>query len=179
MSLYQQLSKIGERVLRKSTLFKYGFNLSPMYRRSTARILYVADNLQEVRIKLPISYKNRNYVNSIFGGSMFSAVDPIPMVQLIHILGTDYVVWDKSAEIRFRRPARENLYATFIFTEEQIAQIKVSLQQENETEFIHNTELTNKDGDKVFCEVSKRIYITTKKYYKEKQAKRALEKAQN
>jgi hypothetical protein len=54
-----------------------------MYKRSTAKIIQVSEDLLNVRIKLPISYKNKNYANSIFGGSMFSAVDPIPMVQLI------------------------------------------------------------------------------------------------
>ncbi|MEL6988648.1 MAG: DUF4442 domain-containing protein, partial [Bacteroidota bacterium] len=67
----------------------YGFNLSPMYRRSVGKIVHVSDDLLKVEIKLPLNYKNRNYVNSIFGGSMFSAVDPIPMVQLINLIGDE------------------------------------------------------------------------------------------
>ena len=75
-----------------SAIFKHGFNISPMYRRTTARIIYISEDLKEVKIKIPLSYKNKNYVGAIFGGSMFSATDPIYMIQLMQILGEDYVV---------------------------------------------------------------------------------------
>ena len=172
MSLYQSIAQIGTKFIAKHKLFKYGFNLSPMYRRSTARIIYASQDLLHIRIKLPISYKNKNYVSSIFGGSMFSAVDPIPMVQLINLLDNEYVVWDKSAEISFRRPARENLYADFVYTAEELEEIKekVKLQQEIDIEKV--TSLTNKDGSVIFCVVKKTIYVADKSFYKEKRAKR-------
>ncbi len=168
MSFYQKIADTGSKFISKPKLFKYGFNLSPMYRRSTARIISVSDDLLNVRIKLPINYKNRNYVNSIFGGSMFSAVDPIPMVQLINILGKDFVVWDKAAEVFFKRPAKEDLYADFSFDQKTIEEIKERALKENEFEMVKNTKLTNKDGSTVFCEVNKTIYIATKSYFKEK-----------
>lgn len=168
MSLYQKIAEIGKKFIPEHKLFKIGFNLSPMYRKSTARITSSSYDLLTVKIKLPISYKNRNYVNSIFGGSMFSAVDPIPMVQLIYLLGDDYVVWDKSAEIYFKRPAKEDLYAEFLYTSEELENIKGQVAQENEIEIIKETLLTNKDKSITFCEVRKTIYIADKNYYKEK-----------
>jgi hypothetical protein len=36
------------------------------------------------------SWRTRNYVGTIFGGSMYSAVDPIYMVMLTRRLGKDY-----------------------------------------------------------------------------------------
>ncbi len=168
MSIYQKLAKLGLMYIGKHKLFKLGFNFSPMYRRSTARVTYVSQDVLKVRIKLPISYKNKNYVNSIFGGSMFSAVDPVPMVQLINLIGDDYVVWDKSAEIFFKRPARENLYADFIYTLEELDEIKNRVEQEDEIDIIKTTFLTNKDQTKVYCEVRKTIYIANKSYYKQK-----------
>ncbi len=170
MSFYQNMVAIGEKFIKKSTLFKYGFNLSPMYRRSTGRIIYVSEDLLEVKVKLPINYKNRNYVNSIFGGSMFSAVDPIPMVQLINLLDNEYVVWDKSAEIFFKRPARENLYAELHYSLQELDEIKAKVGQQNELEIVKTTSLTNKDGSVVFCEVRKRLYIADKAYFKQKRA---------
>nr|WP_299346120.1 DUF4442 domain-containing protein [Allomuricauda sp.] len=151
-------------------LFKYGFNLSPMYRRSTARVTEVSKDLMEVKVKLPISYKNRNYVDSIFGGSMFSAVDPIPMVQLINLLGDDYVVWDKSAEIFFKRPAKEHLYANFIYTLEELEHLKNRVKEENEVEIVKSTYLTGKDQNTVYCEVRKTLYVADKSHYKKKRA---------
>jgi len=168
MSVYQKIAKIGGKIFAQKTLFKYGFNLSPMYRRSTAKVIFVSDDLFNVKIKLPLNYKNKNYVNSIFGGSMFSAVDPIPMVQLINIIGDDYVVWDKSAEIFFKKPAKENLYASFSYTKEEIEEIKQKVSRENEIEITKTTKLVDYDATTTYCEVIKTIYIADKKYYKQK-----------
>ena len=177
MSFYQKVADLGKKVIPEHKLFKYGFNLSPMYRRSTARITSVSEDLLHVKIKLPISYKNRNYVNSIFGGSLFSAVDPIPMVQLMNLLGNEYVVWDKSAEVFFKRPAKEHLYAHFEYTEEELAQIKARVQNENEIEIVKTTALQDKNASKTFCEVKKTIYVASKEFYKEKRRKRAQQQA--
>lgn len=172
MSVYQKVAEIGTKFFKKKVLFKYGFNLSPMYRRSTGRIIEVSEDLLSIKIKLPLTYKNRNYVNSIFGGSMFSAVDPIPMVQLINLIGDDYVVWDKSAEIFFKRPAREDLYADFNYTFQEIEEIKDKVAKENEVEIIKTTLLKDKGNRNTYCEVKKVLYIASKEFYKEKRKKR-------
>ncbi|MCG8388517.1 MAG: DUF4442 domain-containing protein [Cytophagales bacterium] len=172
MSVYQKVAEIGTKFFKKKVLFKYGFNLSPMYRRSTGRIIEVSEDLLSIKIKLPLTYKNRNYVNSIFGGSMFSAVDPIPMVQLINLIGDDYVVWDKSAEIFFKRPAREDLYADFNYTFQEIEEIKDKVAKENEVEIIKTTLLKDKGNRNTYCEVKKVLYIASKEFYKEKRKKK-------
>lgn len=176
MSVYQKLAKVIPRVIGKPAFFKYGFNFSPMYRRSTSRIVSVSKDLMHIKIRLAISYKNRNYVNSVFGGSMFSAVDPIPMVQLIQLIGDDYVVWDKSANINFRRPAKEDLYADFIYTEEELEGIRKEVAEKNEIDIVKTTKLMNKDGTKLFCQVDKTIYVAKKDFYKEKQKSRRVYK---
>src|SRR6266496_6489335 len=94
-------------------LLRWKFNLFPAYRGTGARVTYIADDFHEVRVHLPLSWRTRNAVGTIFGGSMYGAVDPIYMIMLIQLLGRDYVVWDKAATIRFRRPGQTTLYATF------------------------------------------------------------------
>ncbi|HAS43636.1 MAG TPA: DUF4442 domain-containing protein [Microscillaceae bacterium] len=173
MSIYKQLMDAGARYFGRHRVFKYGFNISPMYRRSTGRIVSVSKDLLKISMKLPISYKNRNYANTIFGGSMFSAVDPIPMVQLMNILGNDYVVWDKSAEVFFRRPAKTHLYANFEYTPEELTAIKTKVEQNQEIEIVKTTQLTDKGQEKVYCEVRKTIYIADKAYYKQKRTLKA------
>ena len=168
MSFYQKLTAVGTKFVSKHKLFKHGFNLSPMYRRSTARIVEVSKDLKYIQIKLPISYKNRNYVNSIFGGSMFAAVDPIPMVQLMNLLGDGFVVWDKAAQIKFKRPAREDLYARFEYSNDELEQIQQGVKDGKELEIEKTTQLTNASGTLVFCEVVKTIYVADKAFYKAK-----------
>jgi len=169
--MYQQLSKIARKFMKESTMFKVGFNLSPMYRRSTARILSVSDDLHTVKIRIPLNWKNRNYVGSIFGGSLFASVDPIPMIQMMYILKEDYIVWDKSAHIQFKRPAREAMYASFEFTTAEIESIVEKVKENNEIEHPKVTYITNKAGDIIFCEVTKSIYIANKEFFKNKRKK--------
>ena len=173
MSLYRHIGRLGPKLFDPATLFKVGFNLSPMYRRSTARILSVSDDLMRVEIVLPISYKNKNYIGSIFGGSMFAAVDPIPMVQLINILDHAYVVWDKAATIRFKAPAREDLFADFAFTRAEIEQVVGAAEAEGETETVVTTRLMDEARARTYCEVEKTIYVATKGFYRAKRARRA------
>lgn len=172
MFSYKKITDLVSKFIGKSKVLKYGMNLSPMYRRTTAKVIYISEDFKEIKIKLPFSYKNANYVNTIFGGSMFSAVDPFPMTQLMNLIGDEYVVWDKAAEIFFRRPAKEDLFADFIYTDEEIDEIKKKAQEQDEFEIIKSTKLTNKDKSIVFCEVRKRVYIADKAFFKEKRKKR-------
>jgi len=88
---------------------RLAFNFFPAYRRTGARITYISSDLHEIRIKLPLNWNTRNYVGTIFGGSMFAAVDPIYMLMFIKLLGPNYVVWDKVASMQYKRPGRSTL----------------------------------------------------------------------
>lgn len=171
MSAYQTIVTTLKKVLPAKKVFQLGFNLSPMYRRSTGRLTKVSDDLKEVQVKIPLNWKNSNYVGSIFGGSMFSATDPIYMLQLFELLGKDYVVWDKAGSIRFKRPARETIYATFSFTDDEINQIKKDVLIQNEVDIVKQLNLVNKDG-KVIAEIERIIYIADKDFYREKRKRR-------
>ena len=170
--MYLTVSKFLLKHCKKQFIFKYGLNISPMYRRSTGRIHEVSEDLLSATVKIPLSYKNRNYVNSMFGGSMFSATDPIFMLQLIQILGDKYVVWDKASTIKFKRPAIQDAYIDFVFNEVEIVQIKERVKKEDEINLIKDIEITNKDASVVFAEISKTLYIADKNYYKNKRKKK-------
>jgi hypothetical protein len=106
-------------------------------------------------------------MGTMFGGSMLSATDPIYMLQLLEILGKDYVVWDKSTNIRFKRPANEHSYAVFEFSKEEIIQIKTDVIQNNEIDLVKTLEIVG-SKNQVFAVVEKTIYISTKTNYKAK-----------
>lgn len=170
--MYATIFKFLKKYLKPNTVFKYGFNLSPMYRRSTGKINFVSEDLLKVAVEIPISYKNKNYVGTIFGGSMLSATDPIFMTQLINILGDEYVVWDKATSIRFKRPATKSIYVDFNFTEKEIEEIKEDVAQKKEIDLVKNIQLTDKTKAIVFAEVSKTIYIANETHYKNKRKKK-------
>jgi len=173
--MYKTIITFLKRFFSESQIYKYGFNWSPMYRRTTARVIDVSKNLHYVKIRIPINWKNRNYAGSIFGGSMLSATDPIYMIQLIQILGDNFVVWDKTASIKYKRPAKETIYGEFIFSDGEIQTIKQQLLKQNELEITKTMTLEN-NKKIVFAEITKTIYIANKLFYKEKLKQRNLSK---
>ncbi len=140
---------------------RWRFNLFPAYRGSGARILYIAGDWLEVRIKLPLNWRTRNYVGTIFGGSMYAAVDPVYMLMLIKALGRDYVVWDKAAAIQFKKPGRTTLYARFVLRKEEIASIVRELARVPRIESIYHVDLADAEGV-VHAVVDKTISIRRK-----------------
>ena len=138
------------------------FNFFPAYRGSGGRVTYIADDFREVRVKLPLSWRSRNYVGTIYGGSIYASIDPIYMLMLIHILGPDYIVWDKAAKIRFKKPGKETLFADFKLEADEIDEIKQLAETERSIDRIYNIELKDKNGV-VHAFIEKTLYISKRK----------------
>jgi acyl-coenzyme A thioesterase PaaI-like protein len=126
---------------------RWTLNWFPAYCGTGARITHIAADWSEVRVRLPLNWRTRNYVGTIFGGSLYGAVDPIYMIMLIKTLGNDYVVWDKAATIRFLRPGRETLYARFRITAEQLTQLRIDVDRLGKVEPEFTVELRNAAGE--------------------------------
>jgi hypothetical protein len=151
-------------------------NFFPAYRGTGARAIFLSSNFKEVQIRLSLNWRTRNYVGTIFGGSMYAAADPIYMIQLIELLGKAYVVWDKSASIRFIRPGNQTLYAQFIVSDELIEQIKTEVAEKQEMDLTLDVNYVDISG-KAYATVSKVLYIAEKNFYKSKKANRKNEAA--
>jgi acyl-coenzyme A thioesterase PaaI-like protein len=136
----------------------WSFYVFACYRGTGGRPSFIAEDWSEVRLSLPLSWRTRNYVGTIFGGSIYSAVDPIYMVMLIHRLGKDYIVWDKSASIQFKKPGRESLHARFIVDDEELATIRAALETQRSIDRNYSIELKDSAGN-VCATVEKLIYI--------------------
>jgi acyl-coenzyme A thioesterase PaaI-like protein len=145
----------------RTRLRRWSFNFFPAFRGTGARITYIAGDWREVRIKLPLSWRTRNYVGTIYGGSIYGAVDPIYMIMLIKLLGPGYVVWDKAATIRFRKPGRSTLHARFVVDEAETGAIEAALAREPSLDRVYQVDLA--DGEGIVCaSVEKVIYIRRK-----------------
>jgi acyl-coenzyme A thioesterase PaaI-like protein len=131
----------------QSRVTRWGFNWWPCYRGTGGRITYVASDWREVRVRVPLSFGTRNYVGTIFGGSMYGALDPIPMIMLIQLLGPEYSVWDKSASVRFLRPGRETLYATVRIDDAELAAIHDAIDGTGRAERTYTIDLRNGAGE--------------------------------
>ena len=155
-----RLSRMDESF--KSRRFRWLFNFFPAYRGTGGRVAYIADDFREVRVRLPLSWRTKNYVGTIYGGSIYASVDPIYMLMLIHILGPEYVIWDKAAKIRFKRPGKDTLYCDFVLTQEEIDEIKRLAETEKSIDRIYELELKDKAGV-VHALIEKTLYISKKR----------------
>ena len=87
-------------------------NLWPPFLGSGIRVTRLDPDWRAIDVEMKLRFFNRNYVGTHYGGSLYSMTDPFYMLMLIENLGRDYVVWDKSASIRFRlgpRPCNGNV----------------------------------------------------------------------
>lgn len=139
-------------------LWKWRFNLFPAYFGTGARLRAISSDWREVVVEVPLSWRTRNYVGTTFGGSMYAAVDPIYMMMLIKALGPAYVVWDKAAAIRFRKPGRGPLTATFRIDDGELAVIRAALERQETIDRVYQVELVD-DAGTVHATVEKTVYI--------------------
>lgn len=142
----------------RSRMMRWKFAFFPAWRGTGARVTYIASDYREVRIELPLSWRTKNYVGTIFGGSLYAATDPMYMIQLMLILGSGYVVWDKAASIRFRKPGRSTLTATFKLDEAELETIRRLTANGDPIDRVYQVDLVDAEGV-VHASVEKTIYI--------------------
>ena len=136
-------------------------NLWPCYWGTGVRIKYVAKDFREIRLEVPLNWRTRNYVGTVFGGSMYGAVDPVCMLMLIKNLGPSYEVWDKAASIRFKKPGRSTLHAAFRLDQKEINLIQQELSRTNSIDRVYSIDLTDDEGT-ACATVEKTIHIRRK-----------------
>lgn len=148
----------------RSIAIRTWFNFFPAYRRTGGRICFLSDDWREMHVRLGLNHGTRNYVGSVFGGSIYGALDPIYMMQLIGILGHDYVVWDKAAAIKFIKPIKTTVYARFVITDELIDEIISKVRSNNKHVIELSTNYQDENG-MIYAEVDKTLYIADRVYY--------------
>ncbi len=146
----------------KTRFQKMAFNWFPAFRRTGGRITWMANDHKEIHLKLALTWRTRNYVGTLFGGSMYAFVDPIYMVMFIRALGRDYVVWDKAARIRYRRPAKTTLRAVCSIGDAELAAIRDGLAQTDSLERVYLIELHDEAGT-LCAEVEKTLYFSRRR----------------
>lgn len=136
-------------------------NFWPPFWGAGIRIDHVSKDFMEVDVSLKLRFWNRNYVGTQYGGSLYSMTDPFYMLMLIQLLGRGYIVWDKAATIRFKKPGTTKVFAQFRLTPEQIASYKEELKGKNKIEPILTVYVKDDEGN-VIAEVDKTLYIKKK-----------------
>lgn len=145
----------------KNFLMRYIFSIYPPFLGAGIKVKLPQKDFSEFDVSMKLTFLNRNYVGVHYGGSLYSLCDPFFMLILMHKLGREYIVWDKSASIDFLRPGESKVFAKFRIEDTEVERIKkeVELNGKYEPEFeIFVTDTKNKNIAKVY----KKLWVKKK-----------------
>ncbi|MDJ0766408.1 MAG: DUF4442 domain-containing protein [Myxococcota bacterium] len=145
----------------KSALYKMLINLYPPYWGTGIRVARISPDYREILVQMKLRFYNRNYVGTHFGGSLYAMIDPFYMLMLLQVLGSDYIVWDKSAIIEFKRPGRGAVSAHFFLTDQMISDVHANTREGAKYLPEYSVDITDTDGGLV-ARGYKRLYIRKK-----------------
>ena len=142
-------------------IFKVGMSLWPPFLGAGIRVKHIAADYKEVVVSMKLRWYNRNYVGTHFGASLAAMTDPFYMLMLIHILGSEYIVWDKTSTIDFIAPGRGTVTARFSLKDEQITEIKENTATGDAYLPEFSVDIVNESGE-VIATVKKTLYVRNK-----------------
>jgi len=137
-------------------------NIWPPFLGAGIRVTRLQPDWKEIDVEMKLRRWNANYVGTHYGGSLYSMADPFYMLMLIANLRRDYIVWDKSASIRFRTPGMGKVSVLFRLTDDVIAEIREALKTEEKIDRTFQAVIKDESGT-VVAEVQKVIQIRNKK----------------
>ena len=133
----------------------------PPYWASGIRVRDFSEDLTRITVSMRLSRRNTNYVGTHFGGNLYSMCDPWYMFILLEHLGSNYIVWDKAAEIDFVYPGRGTVTADFVIPLSEIEELKKELLTSTKLLPIYSTEIIDESGRTV-ARVRKTLYVKRK-----------------
>ena len=142
---------------RRTSVLLRMLSLWPPYAGAGIRVRPSPD-LRTFESRMKLRWWNRNYVNTHYGGSLYSMCDPFFMLILVQALGRGYVVWDKAATIRFRRPGKGTVRAAFHIPQERVDEIRAAADRGEKVEPVFTAEVLDEQGE-VVAEVEKLLYV--------------------
>lgn len=115
-----------------------------------------------IHVEMKLTAFNRNIVGVHFGGSLYAMCDPWFMLIMMRALGSDYIVWDKAASIKFISPGRGTVNAAFQITRERIDEIRTAADRGEKIEPVFSVDILDGQGQ-IVAQVEKLLYVRKKK----------------
>ncbi len=140
---------------------KFILNIYAPYLGAGIRTDYISNDWREIQVSMKLRWYNRNAVGTHFGGSLYSMIDPHIMLMLMNILGKEYTVWDKAAEIHYLKPGTGKVHANIKISDTVIAERKEKTDNGEKYLPIIPIEIRN-EALEVVCLVKKTLHIRKK-----------------
>jgi len=147
----------------KSKTFARLMNFWPPFLGAGVKVKSISEDFDDVKIEMKLRKWNSNAVGTHFGGSIFSMTDPFYSLILLKNLGKEYIVWDKAASIKFKKPGKGTLSAHFNISKERLKDIKAEADKNGKAEPVFTVLVKDEAGD-VVAEVEKTLYVRRKDF---------------
>ncbi len=136
-------------------------NFYPPFLGMNIRVVSVAPDFRTIRVQAKLSRRNLNAVGTHFGGTLYAMCDPWFMLILMDALGEAYIVWDKAAQIRFIKPGRGTVSATFHIPPERVEEIRAAADRDEKIEPTFEADVVD-EQNQVIAHVEKLLYVRKK-----------------
>ncbi|UXI69915.1 DUF4442 domain-containing protein [Tahibacter amnicola] len=146
----------------KASVLRRILNLWPPFLFAGIRVKALSADWRHASVRLKLAWYNRNYVRTHFGGSLFAMTDPFWMILVMHALGRDYIVWDKSGVIDFLAPGREDVFAEFTVDQAVLDEIREATASGDKYLRWFDVDVTTAAGERI-AQVRKQLYIRRKR----------------
>ncbi len=130
-------------------VIKFVLNIFPPLLFNRIVLKEISDDFLEMKVVVKKTLFNVNFHKTIFGGSIFSACDPYFPTMYYHIFTKKrrkLIIWLKSAEIQYLKPADSTLRLNFKITQENIELAEKTLNEKGKFEIWHTVKALNKEG---------------------------------
>ena len=144
-----------------SRALRRAVNFWPPFLGAGIRVKHVARDMKSIDVEMKLRWWNANYVGTHFGGSLFAMTDAFYMLMLMANLGRDYIIWDKAASIRYRKPGRGTVRAEFRLTDDQLDDIREKLHTLPKYEPTFKVDVKDAQGT-LIAEVEKLLHVRKK-----------------
>ncbi len=136
-------------------------NWYPPYIGAGIKLKKVNQDKTRMEVELRKTWFNKNLFGTHFGGSLYAMCDPFYVFIVHNYLGRGYVVWDKSAEIKFIKPGTGKVSAVFEISQEKLLQLKEEVDSAGKHTVFFETVIKN-ESDQLVAKVRKEIYMRKK-----------------
>ena len=133
-------------------------NWYPPYLGMGIRVRSKRDDFTRFEVELRARWYNRNLFGTHFGGSLYAMSDPFFVFIITMNFGRGYVVWDKSANIDFIKPAKGTISGVFEISQTRLEEIRAEVDKLGKNTYHFDAELINEVGE-IVARVRKEVYV--------------------
>lgn len=169
----ESIARLAERTMWRSVKalrelnLKLAINLYPPYLGAGIRVEHISPDFRSVRVAMPLTFYNRNYVGTHFGGSLYAMCDPFFMLMIIKNLGPDFVVWDKTGTIRFLHPGTGTVRAHFVLDPDRLDALRDQALRNGKAEAAFTVDVVD-GNNRAVARVEKVIHVRERTSDKQK-----------